>query len=550
MGLKWGEPWTELLHREQDGDLTPTEQAHLEALAAQPGVVQARHELARVHGALTSLPPARPASPLAGTIASEIAWSARLEPPLPSRSVAAAVAAEVRLGERLVGASVPPPSRELAAEVAAQVWASRLLEQAGGPVLPRSVASGVAAEISGARLLDRPLPPLPASLAAGLALRVAGEVAPPRQPEEVGPVAVPMPTLASAPAPRVHNPAPLLLVSGLLVGLTLLGVTRAWPNLTAGATVVQTLVSQMSPLAGVGLVLLLLASLLVAWRPTPAIQRFGTAAFVLSAVLTLPPLYEGVGRSGVQLGRDMTVHGRVAGNVIAVGANVTLASDAQVQGEVVTLFGDVRRESGARVAGRVNTLLGHALGDETALQTSPPTGMNLATASAFRPLLGWLGGAAWGRVFMLLTGAMLLLLFVVDAAPLLARRQRHAPLRTLALGVLALAVLIGPALGLALTGLLVPSLLVSAFALLLVATGLSVSAYDVGRAAAYRLRLPQPDLTGAMLGLGGVTASLAAPPLALSLALVGGAWGMGTLLLTRPLRDRAPGREEQGQPRD
>lgn len=134
---------------------------------------------------------------------------------------------------------------------------------------------------------------------------------------------------------------------------------------------------------------------------------------------------------------------------------------------------------------------------------------------------------------MVLTGAMLLGLFVAGVAPMLARRQRHAPLRTLALGVLALAVLIGPALGLALVGLLVPALLATAFALLTVATGLSVTAYDVGRALAFRLRLPLPDVVGALLGLCTVAASLSVPPLALVLVLVGGAWGAGTLLLTR-----------------
>lgn len=542
MGVKWGEPWTELLHREQDGDLTPAERAQLDVLATQPEVMQARQRLAEVRRTLTSLPSPVPRAHLAGEVASEIAWSARLKtslPPAPPDSVAGAVAAEVRLSKGLASVPAPLLPRSVAGEVRADIRASRVLDRALSPALPRSVAPEVAAEVSWARRLDRPIPPLSASVTGPLLSRIVQEGAGREEVQEVRPAAVPARVLAPLPAPRVHNPAPLLLVSGLLVGLTLLGVTRAWPNLAAGATVVQTLVSQMSPLAGVGLTLLLLASVLVAWRPTPRIQRFGAAAFMLSALLTLPPLYEAVGRSGVRLGQDVTVHGRVAGNVIAVGGNVTLAPDARVQGEVVTLFGDVRREAGARVAGRVSTLLGHALGDASALQTAPPSGMNLATASAFRPLLGWLGGAAWGRIFVLLTGAMLLLLFVVGAAPLLARRQRHAPLRTLALGVLALAVLIGPALGLALTGLLVPSLLVSAFALLLVATGLSVSAYDVGRAAAYRLHLPQPDLIGALLGLGGVAASHTSPPLALSLALVGGVWGMGTLLLTRPLRERS-----------
>ncbi|GAA5514066.1 hypothetical protein Dcar01_02816 [Deinococcus carri] len=537
MGVKWGEPWLNLLHREAEGDLTPAEQGQLAALEQDHAgaVAQARQALAQGIAALTGLPPPPLPHSLAGEVASDVAWAAaigaRPVPPLPS-PVAGQVAAEVAWSRRLERANVPPLPRSMAADVAAEVQGSAWL--GAPPALPRSVAASTASEVAWAARL--PAPPLPASVAVPLAARIAREAV-----QDVPAPAAPPPTtrLPVDQPPVRHNPAPLLLVGGLLVGLTLLGVTSAWPNLAAGATVLQTLVAQVSPLAGVGLALLLAVSLLVAWRPTPAVQRLGTLAFGLSAVLTLPPLYEAVGRSGVTVGHDVTVHGRVPGNVIAVGGNVTLAPDAQVQGEVITLFGDVRRDPQASVTGRVNTLLGHAAGDATALQTAPPSGLSLATASAFRPLLGWLGGAAWSRIFVVLTGAMLLLLFVVGAAPLLARRQRHAPLRTLALGVLALAVLIGPALGLALAGLLVPALVASAFALLLVATGLSVSAYDAGRALAFALRLPAPDAVGALLGLGAVAATLSLPPLALTCALVGGAWGTGTLLLTRS------GREEQ-----
>ena len=67
---------------------------------------------------------------------------------------------------------------------------------------------------------------------------------------------------------------------------------------------------------------------------------------------------------------------------------------------------------------------------------------------------------------------------------------------------------------------------------LLISTGLSVSLYDAGRVLAARLRLPVPDTVGALLGLSTFAASLSLPPLAFALALVGGAWGAGTLFLT------------------
>ncbi|THF86852.1 hypothetical protein E7T09_10175 [Deinococcus sp. KSM4-11] len=93
-----------------------------------------------------------------------------------------------------------------------------------------------------------------------------------------------------------------------------------------------------------------------------------------------------------------------------------------------------------------------------------------------------------------------------------------------------------PAFLLAITGLLGPALIACALTGVLVALGLSVSAYDAGRTLARRLHLPVPDAVGALLGLSAVAATLGEPPLALSVALVGGAWGAGTLLLTRGVR--------------
>ncbi|MPY67833.1 polymer-forming cytoskeletal protein [Deinococcus sp. SDU3-2] len=495
MGTAERGDWLDLLRREADGELTGAERAQVAALSHDPEFGRLRASLTHAETLLRMLEPPRPAHSLAPDLASEIAWSAHLTAgalPAPSRRIAAEVAREVGLSARL-GTLPPPATRSVAPAVASEVaWSAALRS---GPVLPGSLAAAVTARI-------------------GADARGA----------------VPTP---SAPPPRPHNPAPTLLVGGLLVGLTLLGVTEAWPGLAAGADVLQGLVAGLSPLVGLGMGLLLLVSALIVWKPTPAVQRLGAGGFVLSAALTLPPLYQAAQHSGITLGQTRTVGGPVAGNVIVVGGDVRLLPGARVEGEVVTLFGDVRRAPGAEVRGQVHALLGRAPGDATAQQTPPPTGLGLATASAFRPLLGWLGGAAWGPVFLALTAGALGLLFVTGAAPLLARRQRHAPLRTLALGVLALAALIGPALALALSGLLVPSLFALAAAFLLIATGLSVSAYDAGRVLACRFRLPQPDAVGSVLGLGVLALCLAVPPLALVVALVGGAWGAGTLLLTR-----------------
>ncbi|MDO4247175.1 MAG: polymer-forming cytoskeletal protein [Deinococcus sp.] len=514
----------ELLHREADGDLSPAEQAALGEALRDPDVQAARDALERSVALL-------------------------LQPPPPAgRSVAPAVLKDLRLSRHLT--AVPPPvtAQSVAAQVSRDIALVRRLEQAAPPPLPTSVAPAVVADIRMARHLAAPPAP---PLGAGLAARIAQEAdhnlrdllrqspvpfAPSLAPELAARIALEAAPSQAAfqpvPVSPAYNPAPLLLVGGLLAGLTLLTVTSAWPNLHAGALVLQTVLEHIAPMTALGLLLLLATSALVTLKPVPAVRRFGTAAFVLAGVLTMPPLYQAAqGGPGLSFGQPVVVRGEVPGNIVSIGGDVTLEADARVQGRVVTVLGDIKQAPGATVAGETSALLGRAPG-ETA-DVLPSQGVGLATAAAFRPLMGWLGAAAWPQIFVTMTGGLLLLLFVAGTAPVLARRQRHAPMRTLALGILMLSALLLPAVALGLGGLLAPSLLMLALVSLLIATGLSVSVYDAGRALACRLRLPVPDTVGAFLGLSALAASLSLPPLAFALALVGGAWGAGTLFLYR-----------------
>ena len=559
--------WLDLLHLEADGTLDAAGQATLAQLETDPSgipVTQWRRQLALGVRLVQGLPrPVLPGS-VAARVVSEIQGSMWLGAPVPSMpvSVARVVATNVSLDCHLTAPPLPE-GMSVAAAVARDVSVQAALSRV--PPLPGSVAALVAGEVSSSlRLGAAAPPPAPGSLgssgsvAALLAARIAREAASGRtpstqkepnlgQPGSSGfiPAGAALPSPAG-PAfltgtepfnppdrPLRHNPAPLFMVVSMLVALTLMGVTSVWPNLAAGAVVAQALLAQVSPVALAGLALLLVTSALVSWRPGPVAQRVGAGAFALSAALTLPTLYGVVSHGSVTFGQDLQVSGPVRGNVINVGGSVYLRPGAQVKGEVIALLGDVHRDAGAQVSGRVNALLGHAPDDRAALQTGVPQGLAAVTAAAFRPVLGWLGSAAWPQVFVTLTGGALLLLFVSGLAPMLARRQRYAPVRTLALGVLALSALLGPACGLTLAGLLGPALIALALTALLIALGLSVSAYDVGRALALRVRLPVPDAVGAFIGLSAVAATLSVPPLAFALALVGGAWGAGTLLLTR-----------------
>lgn len=585
-----GESLLDLLHREAEEPLEPDEQALLNSQNSNPDVQAARYALHRAVILLSGPNPPMPRS-VASDVVADIALASQLATPCLSRSVAREVSDSIRLASLL---ERPPLPRSVAQDIVSEIQAAQTLRAPQIPVsvaaavtseiraaqhlghvpaIPRSVAAAVTADIQLGRALAPPpsmsrsvatavladlkthqglqeaRPPAPfPSVAASVVSRIQAErsaaPASPAQPPVVSP-AIPTPTtwqalnvMSGTPVPRAvgvpQNPAPFVLVGGLLVALTLLAVTTAWPNLAAGAVVLRTLLTQVSPLAGLGLALLLLTSAIITWRPTPALRTAGAGAFALSAMLTIPALYNVAGgANGLSIGQNVTVNGPVQGNVIAIGGNVHLTPSANVRGEVVTLLGDVHREEGAQVRGRVNALLGHVPGDREAIQTRPVSGLSLATAAAFRPVLGWLGAAAWPQIFVALTGGLLLMLFLAGAAPVLARRQRHAPMRTLALGVLILSALALPATAFGLTGLLGPALVATAIAALLIATGLSVSVYDAGRSIAYRFNLPVPDAVGALLGLSAFAASLSYAPLAFALALVGGAWGAGTLFLTR-----------------
>lgn len=115
----------------------------------------------------------------------------------------------------------------------------------------------------------------------------------------------------------------------------------------------------------------------------------------------------------------------------------------------------------------------------------------------------------------------------------LARFQRRAPLQTLAAGTLAGLGAIGLALlmlsfGWTLLGMLLA--FISAGAAII---GLSVSVYAAGRSVARQLHLALPEVSGPLAGLLAFSASLSVPALAASLALIGSAWGLGTLLIGR-----------------
>ena len=463
-------PWPDLLRAALDGDLNASEGAELEAALLDPARRAEFERLRRAQGLLKGLPRVAP-------------------PPGFTREVAQGVAIM-----RLLYIAPIPPAPSVAAGVASRV-AADARQGALDNVL---------------RALPREAPPH--SLAGAVSARVAREAR--------------------------RNPAPPLLAAGLVAAFVLLTASFAWPNLAVGATVLRGLLAQLSPTVFAGFALLLVSCALVTWRPSAQMQRSASLAFALAAGLMTPSLWNlfdgDAGVNVVRLGGNVIVDRPVSGNVIALGGNVELRPGARVGGQVVAFLGDVQTFPGARVAGRQSALLGEVRGGGASRSLATRPLPALGTASAFQPLLEWIGGAAWARIYVAALGALTLLLFLGGAAPLLARRQRRAPLQTLALGSLVFGLSVPPLMLGALSGFLVPTFVGAVLTLLALSVGLTVSLYDGGRALSRRFRLPMPDTLGALIGLSAFAAALSAPPLAFALWLLGGCWGAGTLLLARP----------------
>ncbi|WP_261663051.1 polymer-forming cytoskeletal protein [Deinococcus sp. Marseille-Q6407] len=523
----------DLLHRAADQTagwdeepLTSAEQAELAQLS--PEVQQALlAEWASLSDLLRPLP-ALPRSQAAAT-ASDIALAARLSQPVPELSMpdanvlAGQIAAEIALGAQLRPAQVKLP-RSQAAEIAAGIRLSAQLQQLPSPPRASIDAAELAARI--AREAQAALPHPPA---------VAKEAARPAGITELYP---PHPDVR-----RGSRAAPLALVGSLIAGLLVLAVSSTWSGLRAGAAVLHDLLTSLPPTFGLGLVLLLATSLLIVRHPAPRWQGLGGAAFGLAALLTFPTLYDALDSNGISFGHDLVIEGQHSGPVIAVGSNIHLRSGSVVDGQVLTLLGDIQQDPGAAVQGQVTALLGQGPASATPQPASSLGALQLASATAIRPLLGWLGSTAWAALFWVLTSAVTLVLVSSGAGDQLARRQSRAPLQTLALGVLALAALLVPATLLSFAGWLAPGLALSLLLVLLLALGLGVSALDVGQQLAGRLKVNLPDIAGVATALALLAVSLVWPALTLAVVLIGGAWGSGTLLLVRQGRRETPGRE-------
>jgi len=108
-------------------------------------------------------------------------------------------------------------------------------------------------------------------------------------------------------------------------------------------------------------------------------HRVLALALMLGALLAMPRV--AVAQARVSLLQDVTVQGPVSGDVVVVGGDVLLRSDARVSGHVISVFGEVSSETGAQVDGQVV-----AVASLSGLSLHPVENGSWRTGAGFRGL--------------------------------------------------------------------------------------------------------------------------------------------------------------------
>ena len=498
---------TDLLHRTLEGEeLTPLERESVRQAIQHPktgpDITARMREWRSAMQSLESLPRAEAPPGFADALSRQIAVEAALE----------------RVAHRSI---LPPP--DFATQLAARISEDAHPEVAAAfSRLPRLQA--------------------PAHIAATLSARIARES---RGLEE-------------------HNPAPLYLVGGVLLAAGVGVASYAWPFVQSGGGVLLELVRSLPPTALLMYSLLLVLSLGFFWltRATegrivrPMWQFGGALSFALVLALSLPGLSGYFGSALLESGKttsslfrvggNITVSGAVTGNVTALGGNVILEPGAEVRGQVISVLGNVKLpadDSSLLETGHVTAVLGQVQG--ASLSATPRDLPSVGAAAAFQPLLELSRSEQWPLLHLGLLATFALLLFQSGGMGALSNTLRREGLRALSSGMLLLGLglplllllsLSKVSSGLAMIGLvLLASLMSAGLALTLSRLGMGLSwlGSKSGRDLSSRLEgipLAREGFQVA-LGLGLFALTLPFPLVATLVWAIGGALGLGTLVM-------------------
>lgn len=469
---------------------------------------------------LRNLKSPKPPEDFARQTASQIALAARLEaikavtPPDFAAKLSRQIALDAAENPLAVLETVQAPP-DFAAQLAHKIAAEANPLSVLAPVkAPPEFAAGVAQKIA----LEKPFVFVPVRPPAQFAARVAHSIS------------------QDAAQNAEHDRTPLYFLGTLLAGVALAFGALTWRDAqAAGVALFEVLRSLPETLL---LPVALVALFAVVATLGTRVSRFpaGLAAFGMAAAFVVPQLsgwfgstrIAGAGQlsSVVRFAGDITVAGEVRGDVIAIGGNVRLEAGARVSGRVLTFLGDVSLPEGAS-ANAVSAVLGSLSSSRLEKNQKSYSLPGLSAANALSPFRSLVAANTWQWWYL---GLLLVLGVALGLLPHL--EQRLLPLwrlesgRSLGLGLL-LAFLTVPVV--ALGGL---SVLGTPIAVLL--GMLTVLAFSSGAALSLGAFGHGLGLRGAWAILPGVAlfaASMVVPALAVTLWLLLGAWGAGTLLI-------------------
>ncbi len=335
---------------------------------------------------------------------------------------------------------------------------------------------------------------------------------------------------------------PLYFVFTLLAGagLGLIGLSWNYASVTARAVIDLVQALPASLIVSALIVTLLAAFASGSKRNVGALAS--TIAFGVCAALVLPqaaPFFgstviTGVHNSSiVRFGGDITVSGTVNGDVVSIGGNVRLEPRASVTGKVMTFLGDVNLPADTRKVGGVSAVLGRFHSD--AIQSIPAQSANLpglSAASALQPFKNLFSSSNWHWVYLLVIAACAAALQLFNWEKQLECHFKLEAGRATGIGLLLVILTLPLATlgGLSLVG--APfAILISSFTIFALTVGMGLSCSLLGHSILKRLEFRLEPWVGSLLGLGLYALTLFVPVLAVSLWLLGGAWGAGALIL-------------------
>jgi FtsH-binding integral membrane protein len=482
-------------------------------------------------------------------------------PPDFARLTAAEISSDAHISQHLELLSKVIVPEDFALKISSEIAQNALLVSVPRVTAPDRFAAQMAHAIA-QNALESKIPAIPrvaapAGFAQGLAANIALDAelnAPHAQLESQlgsiprisapGSFATRLAARIQSDALEIENPdrTPLYFVFTLLAGAVLGLIGMAWSYASITARAVLDLAQALPPSLIISALIVTLLAAFASGSRRNVGALASTIAFAVCAALVLPqaaPFFGSSVISGVhnasivRFGGDITISGTVNGDVVSIGGNVRLEPRASVTGNVMTFLGDVNLPADTRKVGGVSAVLGRFHSD--AIQSIPAQSANLpglSAANALQPFKNLLGWDNWHWLYLIVIAICAVALQLLDWERHLERHFKLEAGRATGIGLLLVILTLPLATlgGLSLVG--APfAILLSSFTIFALTAGMGLSCTLLGTSILKRLGLKLEPFVGSLLGLSLYALTLLVPVLAVSLWVLGGAWGAGALIL-------------------